>query len=46
MEGVLERIPAGRTVFLVAEEQDWPRQLYARLGFDAVGGCVGATRQG
>ena len=46
MEGVLERIPAGRTVFLIAEEEDWPRHLYARLGFDAVGACVGATRQG
>lgn len=24
-------------VFLFADEQDWPRQLYARLGFDEVG---------
>ena len=46
MEGVLERILPGRTVFLVADEQDWPRHLYARLGFDVAGGCVGATRRG
>lgn len=46
MEGVLEHIPAGRSVFLLAEEDDWPRQLYARLGFDTVGACVGATRSG
>jgi GNAT superfamily N-acetyltransferase len=45
MEGVLEHIPAGRTVFLIADEQDWPRRLYARLGFDAVGVCTGATRR-
>lgn len=24
-------------VFLVADDQDWPKELYARLGFDAVG---------
>ncbi len=24
-------------VFLVADEGDWPKQLYARLGFDAIG---------
>ena len=24
-------------VFLFADEQDWPRHLYARLGFDEVG---------
>lgn len=24
-------------VFLVADDYDWPKQLYARLGFDAVG---------
>jgi GNAT superfamily N-acetyltransferase len=45
MEGVLEHIPPGRTVFLVADEDDWPRRLYARLGFDAVGTCTGATRR-
>jgi GNAT superfamily N-acetyltransferase len=29
-------------VFLVADRDDWPRQLYGRLGFDAIG--VGHTR--
>lgn len=24
-------------VFLVADEDDWPKELYARLGFDAIG---------
>jgi ribosomal protein S18 acetylase RimI-like enzyme len=42
MEGALERIPADRTVFLVADAEDWPRQLYARLGFDAVFERLGA----
>jgi ribosomal protein S18 acetylase RimI-like enzyme len=44
MDGVLARIPDGRTVFLVAEADDWPRRWYARLGFDAVAELVGATR--
>jgi predicted GNAT family acetyltransferase len=26
-------------IFLVADDYDWPKELYARLGFDAVG-CV------
>lgn len=28
---------AGTLVFVVAEADDWPRELYAKLGFDAVG---------
>jgi hypothetical protein len=24
-------------VFLVADDEDWPKTLYARLGFDAAG---------
>ena len=24
-------------VFLLADEEDWPRDLYRRLGFDGVG---------
>lgn len=44
MEGVLARIPDERTVFLIAERDDWPRRLYDRLGFDVVGELVGATR--
>ncbi|HWT22066.1 MAG TPA: GNAT family N-acetyltransferase [Solirubrobacteraceae bacterium] len=44
MEGVLARIPAGRTVFLIAEADDWPRRLYERLGFDAVADLRAATR--
>jgi len=32
---------AGATlVFLAADAEDWPRQLYERLGFDAIGGYV------
>ena len=45
MEGVLDRIPAGRAVFLLADADDWPRHLYGRLGFDVVGERIGATRQ-
>lgn len=29
--------PTGALVFVVAEADDWPRQLYGKLGFDAVG---------
>jgi ribosomal protein S18 acetylase RimI-like enzyme len=46
VEGVVERIPPERTVFLVADEDDWPRRLYDRLGFDVVGVRLGATRAG
>jgi N-acetylglutamate synthase-like GNAT family acetyltransferase len=31
-------------VFLFADEQDWPRHLYARLGFDEIGGSRLFTR--
>jgi ribosomal protein S18 acetylase RimI-like enzyme len=39
---VLRAIEAGRRlgadlVFLVADDEDWPKVLYGRLGFDAVG---------
>jgi ribosomal protein S18 acetylase RimI-like enzyme len=33
-------------VFLVADEEDWPRELYGRLGFDVVGRYVKAVRPG
>ncbi|MDP9345106.1 MAG: GNAT family N-acetyltransferase, partial [Actinomycetota bacterium] len=35
----LARAREHETVFLVAEADDWPRELYARLGFDPVGHC-------
>jgi len=44
MEGVLGRIPDGRTVFLVADVDDWPRRWYERLGFEGIAELVGATR--
>jgi GNAT superfamily N-acetyltransferase len=31
-------------VFIVADEDDWPKELYARLGFDPVGHAWGFTR--
>lgn len=31
------RAEGAEMVFLVADENDWPKHLYARLGFDAVG---------
>ena len=35
---VLEGLDAGADlVFLIADDADWPKQLYTKLGFDAVG---------
>jgi hypothetical protein len=31
------RDAGARHVFIVADEEDWPRHLYARLGFDQIG---------
>ena len=31
------RLAGAELVFLVADEADWPRELYGRLGFDAIG---------
>src|SRR4029079_19216333 len=33
-------------VFIVADDDDWPKDLYARLGFDAVGRAWAFTRPG
>jgi ribosomal protein S18 acetylase RimI-like enzyme len=33
-------------VFLVADANDWPKELYARLGFDVVGSYVKVLRRG
>jgi hypothetical protein len=46
---VLAAVEAARTagaahVFIVAEEDDWPKDLYARLGFDRVGRIAGFLR--
>ena len=38
------RAAACTLVFLQAEADDWPRELYARLGFEPVGGLVVARR--
>jgi GNAT superfamily N-acetyltransferase len=37
---------AHRLVFIVADEEDWPKDLYARLGFDPVGRAWSFTRPG
>jgi GNAT superfamily N-acetyltransferase len=33
-------------VFIVADEDDWPKNLYGRLGFDAIGRAWAFTRPG
>jgi GNAT superfamily N-acetyltransferase len=33
-------------VFIVADEDDWPKDLYGRLGFDAIGRAWAFTRPG
>lgn len=45
MEGALAAVADDRLVFLCADPDDWPQQLYRRLGFEVVGTRVGATRQ-
>jgi GNAT superfamily N-acetyltransferase len=42
--GVVAAAPPGRVPFLFADADDWPRHLYERLGFAAVGERLGATR--
>jgi ribosomal protein S18 acetylase RimI-like enzyme len=42
--GAVASAPAGRIAFLLADANDWPRHLYERLGFAAVGERLGATR--
>lgn len=38
LRAVEEALTAGhRFVFLVADDADWPKELYARLGFEAIG---------
>jgi len=44
MEGALTRVPRDRLLFLCADPDDWPQQLYRRLGFDVVGQRLGASR--
>lgn len=44
LAAVGEALAAGRElVFLLAEERDWPRRLYARLGFVTIGRQLGFT---
>jgi ribosomal protein S18 acetylase RimI-like enzyme len=48
---VLRAVEAARDadaehVFIVADDADWPRELYARLGFDRVGRTRQFTRWG
>jgi GNAT superfamily N-acetyltransferase len=33
-------------VFIVADDEDWPKQLYGKIGFDAVGFAWGFHRKG
>jgi hypothetical protein len=33
-----------RTTFLVADDEDWPKELYARLGFEPIGRRYEFTR--
>jgi predicted GNAT family acetyltransferase len=35
-----------RFVFIVADDDDWPKDLYARLGFDPIGRAWSFTRPG
>ena len=42
--GAVALAPPGRVPFLLADAGDWPRHLYGRLGFTAVGERLGATR--
>ena len=44
LEEVLARVPHDRVLFLCADPEDWPKHLYGKLGFDAVGERVGATK--
>ncbi len=44
LEGVLARVPGDRMLFLCADNEDWPKHLYGRLGFDTVGERSGATK--
>ena len=37
---------ATRSIFIVADDDDWPKDLYARLGFDPVGRAWAFTRPG
>jgi ribosomal protein S18 acetylase RimI-like enzyme len=43
--GATALAPPGRVPFLLADADDWPRHLYERLGFTAVGERVGVTRR-
>jgi ribosomal protein S18 acetylase RimI-like enzyme len=46
LEGVLRLVPEDRLLFLLADTEDWPKDLYGRLGFEAVGERLGATNPG
>jgi ribosomal protein S18 acetylase RimI-like enzyme len=44
LEEVLARVPGDRVLFLLADPDDWPKDLYGRLGFDTVGERLGLTK--
>lgn len=47
MRAVREAQAAGADlIFLVADDEDWPKELYAKLGFDVVGRPWAFTRPG
>jgi predicted GNAT family acetyltransferase len=35
-----------RFVFIIADDEDWPKELYGRLGFDPIGRAWSITRPG
>ena len=47
VEALRAALEAGHDfVFLIADEEDWPKDLYARMGFDPVGVCWDFTLMG
>ena len=42
----LDAAEGAELTFLVADAEDWPRELYAKLGFDPVGTSWAITRVG
>jgi ribosomal protein S18 acetylase RimI-like enzyme len=44
LEGVLAQVPEDHLLFLLADTEDWPKDLYGSVGFDVVGERLGVTR--
>jgi len=43
LEGAIASVPNDRLLFLCADAEDWPKDLYGKLGFDVVGERLGAS---